>query len=186
MSFPKLFIIGSDVSSGRISRAKKLSKERGIAERTEFLVAAAEHLPYVSDAAVIVITTEVLEHLRPLQRKELLREVARILKYKGRLLLTTPNALHLGLLPKVMKAKILNADSVSEQIYDRPVSPIQLNFLLTSAGFRIDARYGGTLPVIGKQSGVSPLNRLLGIMGLYQFVESSTVSRTNSSSNQAS
>jgi SAM-dependent methyltransferase len=74
-------VIGLDIESGR-ARAAHLHSE-------EVLCAAAEHLPFPTGAFDLVLSHEVLEHVQNDRRA--IREIVRVLRPGGRLVLFCPN-----------------------------------------------------------------------------------------------
>lgn len=80
---------GLDVSLEAILRAKALARKEGVAEKTAFLVASAENLPFKSNLFDYVSAISVLEHLR--NDKKVISDVFRILKKPGYFYLCLPN-----------------------------------------------------------------------------------------------
>lgn len=81
--------------------------------KAEFILAQAEKLPFENNFFDTVLATEIIEHLR---RPELmLAEIKRVLKPKGRLILTTPTKL--GLVPE-------------DKQHVQEFTPVELNQLL--------------------------------------------------------
>jgi len=112
---------GMDISRVAIKRANELAKKRD--ERNFYwVVASAEHLPIRDDAVDIIISSEVIEHLRnPLA---FLFEVKRVLKRKGVIVLTTPNSDHLlGKIFRCFPKKMKDALDKEQQWHLKRVSP---------------------------------------------------------------
>jgi ubiquinone/menaquinone biosynthesis C-methylase UbiE len=57
---------------------------------TTFLVASADHLPFHDRSFDVVLLLDVLEHVPPNTEEIVLKEIYRILKKEGKLILTTP------------------------------------------------------------------------------------------------
>ncbi len=57
-----------------------------------FLTAAADRLPFPDHSFDVALLIDVLEHVPPNSEKRVLGEISRILKKRGKLILTTPNA----------------------------------------------------------------------------------------------
>jgi SAM-dependent methyltransferase len=83
--------IGCDIEAARLRE----SHERSIAgdwERTSFLAAAGESLPFEAESLDVVVLNEVIEHVA--DDRETLREVARVLRPDGRCVIFAPNRLY--------------------------------------------------------------------------------------------
>ena len=76
--------IGIDVSKNAVEFARKKS-----IQNTEFLIADAQHLPIKTGCITKVVSAEIIEHL--VSPQDLVHEIARVLKDKGEVVITTPN-----------------------------------------------------------------------------------------------
>lgn len=83
--------IGCDIEPARLIEGR----ERSIAgdwERTSFLAAAGESLPFEDESLDVVVLNEVIEHVS--NDRDTLREVARVLRQDGRCVIFAPNRLY--------------------------------------------------------------------------------------------
>lgn len=86
--------VGADVASSQIEFARNEIAAQFPGERIKFEVLRAEdqfRLPYEDSSFDVVTMIEVVEHLHPFIASESLREVRRILKPDGKLIISTPN-----------------------------------------------------------------------------------------------
>jgi ubiquinone/menaquinone biosynthesis C-methylase UbiE len=82
-------VIFSDLSQDLLDHDARLAEELGVADRTEFVRAAAEDLSVIPDASVDVVTTRsVLIYVR--EKARAFREFHRVLKAGGRLSIFEP------------------------------------------------------------------------------------------------
>lgn len=150
-----LILIGTEISRSRLKNlTQRVRKEKYTVVP---LLADGENLPIRSDIAHLVLCTEVLEHI--LDRKKALQEMNRVLRNRGRLLLSTPlrfsnrfwsnmyrvvsNLLRFWMIPKKILCRIRCADTVHsgvgrkklERAYDNPLSSRELQKLLRSSNF---------------------------------------------------
>lgn len=77
--------VGIDASPEMIDRARTLAARKGA--KAEYLVAAAESLPFDDGAFDVVVSRLVLHHLPGDLKQQALREMVRVLKPGGRLLI---------------------------------------------------------------------------------------------------
>jgi 2-polyprenyl-3-methyl-5-hydroxy-6-metoxy-1,4-benzoquinol methylase len=89
---PGFEIVAMDILPSRIDsvRGKLAARQSRASDRVSLLVADAQRLPFRPNTFDAVIATEVMEHLDAPQR--LFEEVHRVLRQRGRFLMTTPNA----------------------------------------------------------------------------------------------
>jgi len=121
----------------------------------------------------LALSLEIIEHMPKAQGKKLLLEINRVLKPRGRLIISTPNRFSPeGLGGYYWGEKIRGwgkwdaADSTHVHIYSSP----EIIQLVKSSGFYVNKiigyYYKGTLPLIGRwklplvKSAMFPLNRL--------------------------
>ncbi|HYE74165.1 MAG TPA: class I SAM-dependent methyltransferase [Blastocatellia bacterium] len=83
---------GLDISHASINYARKLAAHKGVAERAEFMTGDASMLPYADQSLSLVIASEVIEHLP--HPELIVKEIARVLKPGGKLILTMPLESH--------------------------------------------------------------------------------------------
>lgn len=103
-------------------------------------------LPFADGEFDVVLCLDVLEHVPLLDQPKALAEIARVVKPRGRLLMTVPNLAHLHSRLKFLFAgKLTRTSAVERHPGDRPVA--EYVELLTSAGFDIEQR-GGIFPTV--------------------------------------
>lgn len=79
---------GLDISPAAIDYAERLSAYKQVDARAEFRVGDMAQLPYEDETLDLVISSEVIEHAP--DPEKVMREVARVLRPRGRLILTIP------------------------------------------------------------------------------------------------
>ena len=103
--FSPKYIVGIDVDSLRVRKAKDLSEKHS---NVEFIIASAEALPIRDGLGDIVLLIEVIEHVNG--EDKCLSEAHRILRLGGTVLITAPNRFypleHHGM--KVLRTSIQN------------------------------------------------------------------------------
>jgi len=70
------YAVGVDISARHFLKAKKRARERKVKEKTDFVVADAERLPFRDHSFSVVLSSETLEHVP--QPKKAVKELARI------------------------------------------------------------------------------------------------------------
>jgi len=157
-------VIGLDYDPQRFGLGQKL-QDRGLKIIKCHL--GQEPLPLPANYADCVIFTEVIEHLsnNPIS---VLKELRRVLKTGGRLIVTTPNAGNFANLLRQAAGKstdprLLRLGEKPQQQHHREYRLSELAALLTGAGFKIKktAYIPGTEWAIIKKSFPSPLPYLL-------------------------
>lgn len=83
---------GLDISPTAISYAQRLAAHKAVAERANFSTGDLASLPYKSESLDLLIASEVVEHMP--QPLKVMRELARVLRPGGSLLLTMPLESH--------------------------------------------------------------------------------------------
>lgn len=83
---------GLDISRASINYARSLAAHKRVADRAEFMTGNATVLPYADQSLSLVIASEVIEHL-PFP-EVVIKEIARVLKPRGKLILTMPLESH--------------------------------------------------------------------------------------------
>jgi arsenite methyltransferase len=81
-------VIFSDVSDDLLAECKRLAKELGVLDRSEFVTASADSLPLDRESVDVVTTRSVLIYL--LQKEPAFREFHRVLRPGGRLSIFEP------------------------------------------------------------------------------------------------
>jgi ubiquinone/menaquinone biosynthesis C-methylase UbiE len=135
-------VVGLDVSPGMLAQARKQAAEQGIAN-ADFQEGEAEHMPFPDDSFDLVTCRIAPHHF--LSIKKFLREVARVLKPGGRLLLADtsvpdndPEADHWQNTVEVLR----------DLSHVRNYTPAEWRAFLTEAGLTIEATNdSGGIPI---------------------------------------
>ena len=80
-------VVGVDLNVKSVNYAKYFSKRSEV--KIDFLVGDACHLPFANESFDIILCSEVLEHIK--DDKGAIREIERVLKQNGLLILTVPS-----------------------------------------------------------------------------------------------
>ena len=83
---------GLDISQTAVDYARRLAQHKGVAGRADFCTGNISSLPYRDASLNLVIASEVIEHTP--DPESVLREIARVLRPTGRLILTMPMESH--------------------------------------------------------------------------------------------
>jgi SAM-dependent methyltransferase len=83
---------GFDISPAAVSYAQELASHKGVADRACFRTGDIAHLPFASESLDLLIASEVVEHMP--DPAQVIREIARVLRPGGRLILTMPLESH--------------------------------------------------------------------------------------------
>jgi ubiquinone/menaquinone biosynthesis C-methylase UbiE len=83
---------GFDISPAAIRYAQDLSRHKGVAERASFRTGDIARLPFETESLDLLIASEVIEHMQ--EPAQAIRELARVLRPGGRLILTMPLESH--------------------------------------------------------------------------------------------
>lgn len=83
---------GLDISPAAVDYAERLSLYKQVSDRAELRVGDLAQLPYSDETLDLVIASEVIEHAP--QPSAVMREIARVLRPGGRLILTIPMESH--------------------------------------------------------------------------------------------
>ncbi|MGB9178973.1 MAG: class I SAM-dependent methyltransferase [Pyrinomonadaceae bacterium] len=83
---------GLDISCAAVNYAQRLAEHKKVAGRTEFRTGNISALPYASRSLDLLIASEVIEHMP--DPEAVIREIARVLKPGGKLVLTMPVESH--------------------------------------------------------------------------------------------
>jgi ubiquinone/menaquinone biosynthesis C-methylase UbiE len=114
--------------------------------KNDVILADARYLPFKGNSFDFAVISEVIEHItNPIK---VLGEVKRVLKFKGELLIQTPNKL-------LTLGKFISSGEcghVHEYVF------LELRNLLTSLGFRILQKTGSTIPYVPSTSKLERLN----------------------------
>ena len=138
-------VISMDISRVGVKTASKnIDRKYGCS----FIVADAQHLPFKRGAFDILVLREVIEHLT--NQVEAVKEMSRVLKCKGTLILTTPNRINHDVTTVIFKVTGKYVTDY-EQIIENQLYPAQLRRLLEPM-FTIKDQKGAhfTIPVINE------------------------------------
>lgn len=149
---PHLRITGVDCVPERIAALDKQSYVCGV-------IGTADAIPLPSNSFDAIVAGEVIEHLTPPDVVPCLYECWRLLRLRGRLLLTTPN-------PHYLKNKLCDASVLLEPSHMSQHSPNSLRRRLEDAGFSRIRVYGS-----GRVSSwISQHCPILSLYGSYSIV----------------
>jgi SAM-dependent methyltransferase len=79
---------GLDISAPAVAYARRLAAHKGVGGRASFETGCVTRLPYADESLNLVVASEVVEHLP--EPEAVAREMARVLKPGGQLILTMP------------------------------------------------------------------------------------------------
>lgn len=143
--------IGIDVSLPFLKTARNYVKN-------DVILADAHHMPFREDSFDFIVTSEVLEHVA--NAVQVLKELKRVLKLKGRLLIQTPNkSLTFGILISSQKCGHVHEFTFEE-----------LKDMLQSLGFVVLHRTGSTIPYIPSTSKFEKLNENAMFFSLWKLL----------------
>jgi SAM-dependent methyltransferase len=98
--------IGLDYSLASLKVAKRLAerKLRGNA-KIHFIAADATRLPFQDSSADVIVAADFIEHIDDIGKERFLDEAARVLSWKGRMIIFTPNKLRelMGIIVRLLK-----------------------------------------------------------------------------------
>lgn len=130
-------VIGIDSSKQSINEARDKAIEEGL-DNLSFEVMDAEELQFENDTFDCIICSEVLEHL-PSPEKAL-KEMSRVVKPTGKVVITTPNPWNWNMVYGAVLRKLRR--TAEGQIYDQPLSPLELNKIVKNTGMTVLDRKG--------------------------------------------
>jgi ubiquinone/menaquinone biosynthesis C-methylase UbiE len=84
-------VTGFDISKNALLKAKELSAQFNVKDKTEFIIGDARYLPFVSKSHDLIVCSEVLEHIENHQLA--FHEFARLADQSGYVCITVPNLL---------------------------------------------------------------------------------------------
>lgn len=128
-------IFGTDLdifNSVSIDRAKKIN---AVVKNCDL---EKENIPFSDQSFNIVLLVETLEHFN-FHPKKIFKEIARVLKPEGELIITTPNLLRLNNRLKCILGKSINHDireDYTPGTHYREYSAMELEYLLNTAGLK--------------------------------------------------
>jgi 2-polyprenyl-3-methyl-5-hydroxy-6-metoxy-1,4-benzoquinol methylase len=82
---------GVDISEASVTLTRRRAANAGVSSSTNFVVGDMRQLSLDENGFDAVLMSEVIEHVR--EQREALAKAVRLLRPRGRLILTTPNAL---------------------------------------------------------------------------------------------
>lgn len=117
-------LVSCDIS--RVGVQKAASK---VGKNVEFVLCDAMNLPFRADSVTTIILSEVLEHLY--DKGKSLAEIKRVLARSGRLIITTPNKLHINM--QKLVHRLIRKAYVQPQFFDEPLLPCCLRTLIAAS-----------------------------------------------------
>ncbi|MHC4580086.1 MAG: class I SAM-dependent methyltransferase [Planctomycetota bacterium] len=150
---PDMNLFGVDVCSDALEVA---SKELEKSQNIHLCQARGEDLPFEDNYFDIVFSSEVIEHTEEVE--EFMKEVQRVLKNHGAVIVTTPSRLNLThligkLVPSPFKRSLrkciyyVNPGDPDVNPHVHEYTPRELRNLFEKNGFRVERIIGGTLRV---------------------------------------
>jgi ubiquinone/menaquinone biosynthesis C-methylase UbiE len=125
---PELEVVGVDCLQERIAQLDLSVYKRGICS-------LSTQLPLENDALDVIVAGEFIEHVPPADTEATLAEFFRVLRLRGRLILTTPN-------PNYLRNKLCRFSVLSEKSHLTQHYPECLRFRLRMVGFSSVKIYG--------------------------------------------
>lgn len=139
-------VVGMDCQASRISDAVSF-----LQSSRDLCVADALHIPFPSSSFDVAVSIHVLEHILP--EHDMIREIHRVLKPDGVLLISVPNDLSLGVLPYrplrlLLRGRMaarfpslfqyVKSISYSDLSHHREYTTRSISGLLQSKGFQVE------------------------------------------------
>jgi ubiquinone/menaquinone biosynthesis C-methylase UbiE len=84
---------GIDYSSESINAARTLTERFGLKDSTAFVVGSALALPFADASFDKIVSADFIEHITHDEKRQLLKELFRVLKPGGRIVIFTPNGI---------------------------------------------------------------------------------------------
>ena len=84
-------VMAVDISEKMLSWARQRARREGVADRFAFRKADVRELPFEDDTFDFAVSTEFIEHVPKKNAMDFLREVVRVTKKGGKVIITTPN-----------------------------------------------------------------------------------------------
>jgi len=161
---------GLDFSTNARARAEDLMAHEG--NRFEFVHGRLDGLPFEDDHFDLAVCLGVIEHVP--DPTEQIRELHRVMKPGGHLVMMTPNRLSFGVADRLLKTWF----GAWPYGYQTEYSPRKLASLMSEQGFRIDKYCAYPRQRLAKDSrafkAISLLDRFLGTVlahwGFYSYV----------------
>lgn len=121
------YVVGMDISQDSVKFAYKNSR---IKEKCDFVVADTSYLPFKKGCFDTIVMSEVLEHLYC--QKQVLKEIKKLLKYQGYLILTTPNRVYRDIhhLIYTLAQKSKFGQIIENQLYPAELRILVRNFFI--------------------------------------------------------
>ena len=116
------YLVGMDISSLQIARAREVTSKLGLNEKTQHLVASVSEIPFGEGSFDVVLCNCVLEHV--VEDERAMEEIYRVLKPGGKFLLTVECEERgfflrsLSRLPKGVKALFLKGEIASASTFE--------------------------------------------------------------------
>ena len=127
-------VVGADNSDYMLSLAKGFAEERG--SRVEFTKADARELPFEDNSFDYVLFIDNLVHFGPLDLGKVFREIAKVLKPNGRLLLQFTDLR--ALLPVLMNGQVIGSEYwISRALPDKDEKTVLIEFQSEEKSFRV-------------------------------------------------
>lgn len=130
-------VVGVDISSEVIARAKAQAEHHGV-DATKYLCGDVRHLPFRNDSFDLIISISTLDHFRREMDIEItIRELARVLRVGGTLILTLDNKSNLTYPPYIF-IRLWMRLGLAPYFIGRTLSLRKLRDVLEESGFDVE------------------------------------------------
>jgi 2-polyprenyl-3-methyl-5-hydroxy-6-metoxy-1,4-benzoquinol methylase len=139
-------VIGIDISEKAIKIARE--KSQGV----RFAVTSCTNLPFSGESFDTIVASEIIEHVSYEDGKSFLKEAARVLTPKGRIIISTPNLSNLY--RKYLGVFYKNPEHLKEYSKKEFAELLSAHFgilhLNSGVSLPVSLPFVGTLPIIGR------------------------------------
>lgn len=147
---------GTDISHSFIVAAKRMLEKEGF--YIPLMVSEAVNLPFPAGIFDLCLCSEVIEHLKG--PEILLKEISRVLKVGGKLILTTPNKFSLGKIIITVRKMLCREKSIPNPAHEKEYSYYEISRLCRKL-FKLRVyHYTGAFPTEGLSFLKAPMGRI--------------------------
>lgn len=153
-------VVGIDISYSFIIAAKGMFQQNNV--EAKLIVSEAINLPFCNGIFDPCLCSEVIEHLK--EPEILLKEISRVLKVGGKLILTTPNKFSLSKVFITLRKMLHQEKAVSNPAHEKEYSYYEISRLCRKF-FKLRAyHYTGAFPTQGLSFLKAPMGRICNFM----------------------